>query len=180
MLILIWSGIVANAAAPALLVSTQAATTATHPANEPPPPPAPNEVCASRDSNSIVVCAQRPQGYRIDPSVMEARRQVETNGRSATSAAPPAQAVCSTQPTGCSKNLGSLDLVNVALVAGTTAVRAAEGKDWTRTFKTGGPDEYQLYKEARQRREAQEAARTVAQMKAKAKATEQTETSSPQ
>ena len=95
---------------------------------------------------------------------MEAKRQVQTNERSATSAPPAAQAVCSKQPTGCGKGLDSLDLANVAIVAGTAAVRAADGEDWTRAFKTGGPDEYQIYQEAKHRRKVEDDERAAAKV----------------
>lgn len=129
-------------------------------------------VCPSHDARNIVVCAQRQRPYRLDPSVMEAGRQAESNSRSATSATPSAQAVCSASPTGCTKDLRSLDLANVALVVGTTAVRAAKGDDWTKVFRPGGPDEYQLYQQAKRRREAEAGERAAAEVKRKAEANE--------
>jgi hypothetical protein len=128
--------------------------------------------CPSGDPQSIVVCAQRGQAYRLDSNVIDASRQAEANGRSASSAAPPAQAVCAASPMGCGTGLEGLDLANVAIVAGTTAVRAAKGEDWRRAFRTGGADEYQLYRQAKQRREAQEAERKAAAIKWKAEEAE--------
>lgn len=129
-------------------------------------------VCPSHDARNIVVCGQRQQPYRLDPSVMDAGREAESNSRSATSATPSAQAVCSVSPTGCTKDLRSLDLANVAIVVGTTAVRAAKGDDWTKVFRRGGPDEYQLYQQAKRRRGAEAEERAAAEMKRKAEAQE--------
>jgi hypothetical protein len=133
---------------------------------------APDAACQSRDAKDIVVCAQRSQPYRVDPAVNEAGRQLEAKSRSATVATPPAQAICATQPEGCGNSLASLDLLNVAIVAATAGVRAATGKDWTKAFKTGGPDEYQLYQEAKRRREAEDAERAAARFRAKARGAE--------
>ena len=123
------------------------------------------EPCQPQDTRSIVVCAQRRDGYRLDPNVMEAKREKETNNRSANSKVPTAEAVCSAQPMGCGKGMQSLDLANMAIVLGTTAIRAAKGEDWTRALKTGGAGEYQLYKQAEQRRKAQDAERAAARMR---------------
>jgi hypothetical protein len=73
---------------------------------------------------------------------------------------------------GCTKDLSSLDLANVAVVVGTTAIRAARGDDWTKAFRTGGPDQYQLYRQARRRREAEAEERAAAEVKRKAEAQE--------
>jgi hypothetical protein len=128
--------------------------------------------CPSKEAVNIVVCAQRRQSFRLDSDVIAADRQIESNSRSASSATPPAQAVCATSPAGCGIGLESLDLANIALVAGAMAVSAATGKDWLKPFKTGGPGEYQLYRRAKQMREAQETERAAAEMKRKAREAE--------
>jgi hypothetical protein len=115
--------------------------------------------CRSEDAGEVVVCAQQRPAFRLDPDISRASRQAQDNGRSATSAVPAAQASCAASPTGCGTGLESLDLVNVALVVATAAVRAAKGDDWKKAFKTGGPDEYQLYLQAKRLREAHEADR---------------------
>jgi hypothetical protein len=164
-LMLIWGAIVANAAP----VSTDAL-----------PAPAPPQVhtgadaaCQSEDARNIVVCGQRREQYRLDPSVMKAREEVKSNRRSATSATPAAQAACSSSPMGCTKDLKSLDLANLAVVVGTAAVRAAKGEDWAKVFRPGGPDEYQLYQQAKQRRDIAAEARAAAGAKRKAEAQDQ-------
>ena len=145
-----------------------------------PPAPSASEVptepsdaaCPSNDARKIVVCGERQQPYRLDPSVMEGGREAESNSRSATSAMPSAQAVCSASPMGCAKDLRSIDLANVAVVVGTTAVRAARGDDWTKIFRPGGPDEYQLYQQSKRRREAEAGGRAAAEVKRNAEAQE--------
>jgi hypothetical protein len=126
--------------------------------------------CRSQDPHDIVVCAQRGHGYRLDSNVMDARREAESRSRNATAALPLAQAVCSAAPSGCGNGLEGLDLVNVAFVAGTMAVKAAKGKDWTGALGTGGPDEYQLYLQAKREREQHEADRAAGQLRAAARA----------
>jgi hypothetical protein len=93
---------------------------------------------------------------------MEAGREARVDGRSTNTAAPAAQASCSASPMGCGTGLEGLDLANVAIVVGTAAVKAAKGEDWKAAFRKGGPDEYQLYLEARRRRELQEVERAQA------------------
>ncbi len=117
---------------------------------------APDASCRSKNERDIVVCAQRNQEYRLDPSVMDAEQEAKSASRSASAPMPAAQAICSSQPTGCGTGLEGLDLANAAVVIGTAAIKAARGEDWTRPFKTGGSDEYQLYLQAKQRREARE------------------------
>src|SRR5215210_7790938 len=57
-----------------------------------PPPPAPKPPvkragagCATptpkADTREIVVCAERPQGYRLDPDVIEAKREMRSGRR---------------------------------------------------------------------------------------------------
>lgn len=73
---------------------------------------------------------------------------------------------------GCTKDLRSLDLANVGLVAATTAIRAARGEDWAKAFRPGGPDEYQLYQQAKRRDEAKAEERAAAEARRKAEAQE--------
>jgi hypothetical protein len=124
--------------------------------------------CRAKDPHDILVCGERRQAYRLDPVVMEASRKAEANNRSAIAPMPPAQAVCARAPSGCGAGLEGLDLANVAIVAGTMAVRAADGKDWTSPLRPGGPDEYELYKQARRRRQAEETERAAARVKRRA------------
>jgi hypothetical protein len=131
-------------------------------------PTSADQTCRSLHPRDIVVCGQRPQGYRLDRAVTDANRQAEHDKRSTSGAPPPAQSACAQQPMGCPGGLGSLDLANVALVLGTAGVRAARGQDWARAFKTG-PDEYRLYQQAKRRADADDAARAAARLRSEAR-----------
>src|SRR3954454_3879292 len=85
--------------------------------------------CTSQDAREVVVCSQQRRAFRLDPDISRASRQAQDNNRSATSPMPAAQASCAASPAGCGTGLESLDLINVALVVGTAAVRAAKGDD---------------------------------------------------
>src|SRR3954454_23816323 len=85
--------------------------------------------CTSEDAREVVVCAQQRRAFRLDPDISRASRQAQ-DSRSVTSTVPAAQASCAASPAGCGTGLESLDLINVALVVGTAAVRAAKGDDW--------------------------------------------------
>ena len=123
--------------------------------------------CAKQTASEsdILVCA-RPSGdqspYRLDPDVMLAAHAAAADKASGKARVPTAQKSCSATPTGCGRDLAGLDLLNVAVVVGTMAVKAAKGEDWTKAFKVGGPDEYQFYVQAKRRREAHDAERAAA------------------
>lgn len=126
------------------------------------PPPSP-------DSTTIVICTQRPQGYRLNPDVMEARREAHGAGRpvrQATEAPPPE---CRTVgPFPCMQ--AGVNLIAAAGTAAEMARRVASGEEIGSMFLTDPqPDEYHLYLMAKARREAEEAAK-VAAAKAKAAA----------
>lgn len=167
-IILLMGGVISNVAAasaasaqlsasPGLETGTDATTGLPAPATHLKTGERTQGTCQPQEARNIVVCGQRREGFRLDPDVMEAKREVETDSRSASSKVPTAQAACSPQPMGCGKSLDSFDLANVAIVLGTSAIRAAKGEVWTKAFKTGGPDEYQQYQQAKQRRKAQDA-----------------------
>ena len=104
------------------------------------------------DTREIVVCAERPQGYRLDPDVIEAKRERRSGRRK-----PPERFVdktCATiGPMGCRFEPG-VNLVDAALTLATMVDRAAKGENVGRMFITDPqPDEYQLYLEAKRRRE---------------------------
>jgi hypothetical protein len=110
------------------------------------------------DQRQIVICAERKQGYRLDPDIMEAKREKSSGGR------PPRQgpgamhdnSCASVGPAGCF-NAG-INLIGAALTAAEMAKRIAEGKEIGSMFVTDPhPTEYQLYVEAKRRREAREA-----------------------
>ena len=171
---------IALAHAPASVASGPFAQSTNKPAVSAPDPKTTQSVekACQNDPNArdIVVCGQRGQAYRVDPDVMEANREVQTKQRSATSAVPTAQAVCSRllvgPPATCGQGLGSLDLANVAMVVATTAVKAAKGEDWKSIFRPGGSDEYRLYQAAKRRREAADEQRAAARVRMAAREAE--------
>jgi len=134
--------------------------------------PRQSDACAnadkSGDQRTIVICAQRPNGYRLNPDVMEAKREIRSGGPP-----PPRRGVrpdCATVgPAGCF-NAG-INLVAAAITAVTMVERAVKGQNVGQMFVTDPhPDEYHLYLEAKQRREQREAEAAAAKAKADAAA----------
>jgi hypothetical protein len=120
--------------------------------------------------NEIVICAERTDGYRLNPDVMRARREVRGSGRP-TRAGPAGMkdGTCAVGPMGCGPPAG-INLVGAALTAAEIARRVADGKEIGSMFLTDPhPSEYQLYLAAKARREA-EAAEKAAKARAKAAA----------
>lgn len=139
------------------------------PASAPPPAAAaPAEPCENRQEKQgdIIICAERPNGYRLNPDLQEAKRELKRQRLKR-----PENFVhndCATVgPMGC-RGGPTINLVAAALTAAEMAKRVAEGKEIGSMFKTTPePTEYQLYIEAKRRRQAKEAAAAAA---AKAKA----------
>jgi hypothetical protein len=132
------------------------------------PPAAPAPACEDRQQREgeIVICAQKPNGYRLDPDVLEAKRQYRGSKRKR-----PENFVhndCATVgPMGC-RGGPTINLIGAALTAAEMAKRIAQGKEIGSMFITDPhPSEYQLYVAAKHRREAEQAAAAAA---AKAKA----------
>lgn len=126
------------------------------------PPPSP-------DSTTIVICTQRPQGYRLNPDVMEAKREVRSPGRPVRPGGGPPRPDCATVgPTPC-LNAG-VNLLAAVATAAEMGKRLANGQEIGSMFVTDPqPDEYHLYLIAKARREAEEAQK-AADVKAKAAA----------
>lgn len=129
----------------------QAQPVAAAPDKCPPPPPG---------SDAIVICTERPKGYRLNPDVMEARREVHNGGRPTSPYPTPRPDCASVGPAPCVT--AGIPLIGAALTAAEMAKRLAEGKEIGSMFKTDPhPTEYQLYlmaKAQREQREAEEAA----------------------
>ena len=127
------------------------------------PPPSP-------DSRTVIVCAPKPDGYRIDPDVLEAKRE-HRNQSGPRPRETMQQNDCATVgPMGC--RFGpTIDLVNAAAVLAKMAATASQGGDVGKMFETT-PEmtEYQLYVEAKKRREAKERQEAAAKAKAAAQA----------
>jgi hypothetical protein len=164
----------------ALAVLAQAGPQA--PATKPPAPPTSSTAkpdCSDRtvsstnsDGTTIIICAQRPQGYRLDPDVMEAKREMRSGGRpprQATEAPPPDCATVGPAP--CVS--AGINILAAAAVAAEMAKRLATGQEIGSMFVTDPhPDEYHLYLMAKARREAAEAEK-AAEARRRAAAAEQ-------
>jgi hypothetical protein len=163
----------------ALAASTAGAPSVYGPVRADPPKPAAKvplaESCATAtatgNTREIVICAQRPEGYRINSDVMEAKREIHSSG-------PPRyphemfrSRDCGTVgPMACFDT--GINIVGAAMTAVAMIERLAKGQEIGRMFVTDPhPDEDQLYRLAKQRREAKEAAEALAAaIKAKASA----------
>lgn len=170
--------LIGSAAALVLLAQASDAPAAT-PAGQPSAPAAtPERPCSPSvpDSTTIVICTQRPQGYRLNPDVMEAKREVHSGGR------PPRQAT-EGPPPDC-RTVGpfpcfqpGINILSAAATAAEMAKRVASGQEIGSMFETDPtPDEYHLYLEAKARREAEEARKAAA---AKARAAGQPQPTAP-
>jgi hypothetical protein len=172
----------------AFLLFTQAATAsdaqqlygpaAAAPA-KPAPTPTPGRECAPQSTtpngNEIVVCAVKPEGYRLPPDVVEARR-LKKQGDSVRPRSPHetyADHSCATVgPMGC-RGAPTVDFLAVAAVAAKISQRLAKGQEIGSIFETTpSSGEYQFFQEAKRRRETKEAQAAAAAAKAKAQAEE--------
>lgn len=163
----------------ALMLSAQAAagpTAATAPAPAAPAeaprecttPPAPGP-----NSNAIVVCALKPDGYRLDPDVLAAKR-MKKKGESVRPRNPHetyATHDCGTVgPMGCRGQV-TVDMFTAAAALATMAERLSNGQEIGSMFQTTpAKGDYALYVEAKQVREEQEAAKKAKAAQAKAAA----------
>ena len=128
-------------------------------------PPAPT----ANSDREVIVCAVKPQGYRIDPDVMAARKAKKR--QMAGRPTPPEnfkQNNCATiGPMGC-RGGPTINLLAAAATAAEMAARLSKGQEIGSMFVTDPQKtEYEMYKEAKAEREAKEA---EAAAKAKAKA----------
>jgi hypothetical protein len=155
-----------------VLLFSQAAQAATTDISNKAPPavasdanqcPAPNA-----DAQTIVICTQRPQGYRLNPDVMEARRETRSAGRPQRPGGKPIPD-CTAGPEPCT--MAGINLIGAALTAVEMAQRAAKGQEVGSMFVTDPhPTEYQLYLMAKARREQEDLEKAAAAAKAKADA----------
>jgi hypothetical protein len=166
-----------SALSAALFLVAQAATAAPAespdavygPASPQPPRPAaspntaasacPAPAAGDPKNGPIIVCAIRPEGYRIDPDVLAARRMK----KKADPGAPrnPHEGYADNNcavvgPMGC--RFGpTIDLAAAAVTAATMVEKAVKGENVGKTFVTDPTrNEYQLYLEAKREREARE------------------------
>jgi len=111
------------------------------------------------NSREIVVCAVKPDGYRLDPDILAAKR-AKKKGESIRPRNPHenfADHSCATiGPMGCRGQV-TVDAFTAAAVLAQMAARLSQGQaigPMFRTQPTAG--EYQLYLEAKKQREAEE------------------------
>jgi hypothetical protein len=107
-------------------------------------------------SREIVICAEKPDGYRVNPDVLEAKRELRSGGRPR----PPEdfkQNNCATiGPMGCRGTY--FNVMAAAVAAAEMADRLSKGEEVGSLLVTDPhPSEYQLYLEAKKRREEREA-----------------------
>jgi hypothetical protein len=129
-----------------------------------PPKPAvkpPSEPCKMPDvkqgTTQIVVCAPRVEGYRIDPDVLEAKRARKNRNKPRGPERLVDNSCASIGPMGC-RGVPAIDIVNAALALATMAQKAVKGENVGAMFITDpSQSEYQLYQEAKRRRESKEA-----------------------
>jgi hypothetical protein len=141
------SGPVAAAPAPPKVPDKTAS--ATDACNTPPP---------SANSREIVICAVKPDGYRLNSDVMKARREARSGSRPTRPGQVPSGPSCATVgPMGC-RGAPTINLIAVALTAAQISERMAKGQEVGSIFQTDPhPSEYQLYLAAKKEREAKAA-----------------------
>lgn len=148
-----------------LLAQTAAPQQPADPKAAPPPP----RCGVPTGENAIVICAERQEGYRINPDVLEAKREMKSGGRPRPNN-PSLRPDCAiVGPAPCVT--AGINLIGAALTAVEMAKRLSEGKEIGSMFQTDPhPGEYQLYQMAKARREAQEAQEAAVKAKARAEA----------
>lgn len=130
------------------------------------------------NSREVVVCVQKPQGFRIDPDVIAATKakREASRGRLKTPQDKLRDNSCTVVGAqGCIFAAPEINLLAAAATAAEISKRLAEGKEIGSIFVTEPQkDEYRYYQDAKKEREQKEAAAAVkahlAAMKAKAAA----------
>ena len=144
------------------------------PPQAPPSDPAQRE-CApqSKDPNAkeIVVCAVKPEGYRLPPEIVEARR-LKKEGVTIRPRSPHENfadhSCANVGPMGC-RGTPTLNMLAVAATAAEISKRLAKGQEIGSVFETEkSSTDYQYYQMAKKDREEKEAADLAKAAKAKA------------
>ena len=106
------------------------------------------------EPGEVVVCAERPEGYRIDPDLLEAQRIIREHRRRPRPPDRMADTSCQTVgPMGCRGQTG-INLIAAGLKAAEMAKRLSEGKKIGSLFVTDPqPDEYEIYLALKKARE---------------------------
>jgi hypothetical protein len=117
------------------------------------------------NSREVVVCVQKPQGFRIDPDVLAAKKakREALRGRLKTPQEKLRDNSCSVVGAqGCIFAAPGINLLAAAATAAEISKRLAEGKEIGSIFVTEPQkDEYQYYQDAKKEREQKEAAAAV-------------------
>ena len=124
------------------------------------------------NSREIIVCAPKPEGYRIDPDVMAAKKakRQALAGRPKPPENFKDHSCKVVGPAPCMDAPG-INLLAAAATAAEMAKRLSTGQEIGSMFVTDPQTtEYQYYKQAKKEREAKEAAKKAAEAKASAAA----------
>jgi hypothetical protein len=160
----------------AALVGQQTDASAGAQAAPPQPAKAANNSCSPSvpdpNSREIVVCAPKPQGYRIDPDVLAAKK---AKRRALAGRAKPPENLkdhsCKVVGPAPCIDAPMVNLIAAAATAAEMAERLAKGQEIGSLFVTDPQtSEYQYYQAAKKEREAKEAEKAAAAAKAKAAA----------
>lgn len=167
----------------AILLQAAAASSPTQPSYGPkptaPPTPAPSpdpqRECVNQNKdpkgNEIVVCAIKPEGYRLPPDIVEARR-LKKEGVTVRPHNPHetyADHSCAhVGPMGC-MGTPTINMLAVAATAAQISQRMAKGQEVGSIFETEkSSTDYQLYQMAKKQRQDKEAAAAAKAVKDKA------------
>jgi len=164
----------------ALLLAQAAAASSYGPSAPPAPKPVqakPAQDCSPPSSsprdNAIVICAVKPDGYRLPADVVEARRLKKKGdtGRPHNPHETYADKSCANVgPMGCT-GTPAINLLAVAAVAAQISSRLAKGQEVGSIFETTPhASDYQYYLEAKKRREEKEADAAAKKVQADAQA----------
>ncbi|MFL6734589.1 MAG: hypothetical protein ACJ8EY_07825 [Sphingomicrobium sp.] len=125
-----------------------------------PAKPTPAPACQTpipTEPGEVVVCAVRPNGYRIDPDVLQAMRHKKNDTRPKRPDRMVDTSCKVVGPMGCPM-APIVDFLQIAMAAGKMADRAARGESVGNMFITNPQmSEYELYVAAKREREAKEA-----------------------
>ena len=128
----------------------------------------------NKDPNAqqIVICAPKPQGYRLPPDIVEARRMKKQGDsvRPKNQRERFAENNCAVGPMGCS-GVPAINMIAMTAVAAEIGARLAKGQEIGSIFETTpAKGEYAYYREAKRKREEKEAEAAAAKVKAAAEA----------
>lgn len=137
----------------------------------------PQRECVNQNTNpngnEIVVCAIKPEGYRLPPDIVEARR-LKKEGVTVRPKNPHEayadHSCANVGPMGC-RGTPTLNMLAVAATAAQIAERVSKGQEVGSLFETQkSSTDYQLYQIAKKEREEKEAAAVAKAVKDKAQA----------